>query len=322
MKRVNKILILILTGILLACGGFVEDGIEVDYEDSDASLEINPIGQKNGAANDIVSFEILADSDFDIKSCIIKTTIEGKNGSGYNVSDDSYDDPFADHNFGTIRPGIKQFKVRYDYIIPDDANKSRITVILIDESGKVQKETTVEVVPAVRVYNELVVYAKDATFHDAIAASEGMVYQDIKSNYSTFSAENVAIQEKIDIIFYYNPANNNSVIAAPASGRLDLDLNVENSTKFMKIDIAADTDLESLSAGDVERITTEAEISANGSTVVDRVERGDFIAFVADLNAINSLNKGILKVDALHPGAVPRYDGTSYVLKCSIIVQQ
>ena len=176
-----KYLILCLTVISFSsCLNFVDEGIEIDYEESSANLSVKSIGSSNGAANEIISYEITASSNNDIKSLIIQTSNEGKNGSGFNVSDTNFDDPFVDHIFGTIQPGTRSFKVRYDYIIPEEINKSRITFLLIDDEGKKQVQETLEVVPNISYSSSIVVYAKDATFNDAIASSEGLTYFNIK----------------------------------------------------------------------------------------------------------------------------------------------
>jgi hypothetical protein len=76
-----------------------------------------------------------------------------------------------------------------------------------------------------------------------------------------------------------------------------------------------------MSASTLEKITEEANLSSEGSSALNNLKVGQYIGFIADLNALNSLKKGILKVEGLHPGSVPRYEGISYVLKCSMIVQ-
>lgn len=320
----NKILHFLALGFLLSmcsCLDFVEDGIEIEYADSDATLTITPIGSTSAPMNETVSLSIAVSSDFDIKSCIISTTNEGKNGSGFNVSDNSFDDPFSDHNFGTVRPGIKSFTVRYDYIVPEEINKSRITVTVIDESGRVRKEETINVVPAISRTSDLELYAKNTIFHDALAVSEGIVYEDIKSNYSTFTSENVEVQKKIDVVFYYNPDNQSTSIVAPASTRLDYELSIENKMVFKKIQFPAGLDFDNLSAADLADLAEQEKLNEEGSLQLDGITVGDMIGFIADINAINSFKAGILRVEALHPASVARYEGISYVMKCSIIVQ-
>lgn len=323
--KINFTILYLLGAIIIAttsCLDFVEDGIEVSYAESDATLTALPLANSNGAENEVIGFEIAANSNFDIKSLIVRTTIEGKNGSGFNVSDPDFDDPFADHNYGTIQPGTQNFKVRYDYIIPESINKSRITFILVDESGKKEVQQTVEVVPSITYHEGIVSYAKDNTFNDAIASAEGSTYFNIKGNYSSLTSENVEVQKKIDIIFYYDKDNKNAVIAAPASSRVDLELSVENNTQFKFLSLPEDTDLSEMSASTLDQLTEEANLSAEGASTLNNLKVGQYIGFIADLNAVNSLKKGILRVEGLHPGSVPRYAGISYVLRCSMIVQK
>ena len=306
---------------LSSCLDFVEDGIDIEHGVSNASLTVENIGSPNGASNETVSFSIQVRSEYDIKSCIIQTSIEGRNGSGFNVSDNDFDDPFADHIYGTIQPGIKSFKIRYDYIIPDETNKSRISFTIIDESGKVKEEKLIEVVSATKFHKDLTVYAKNSTFHDALAASNGKVYPDIKTNYSTLTEANLKVQKEIDIVFYYNPASKRASIVSPASGRLDLELSVENATQFRRMSLPSDADLSVITASELEKMTAELDLLDEGSSNIDGIKVGDVIGFIADLNASNSLKKGIIKIEGLHPGSVARYDGVSYVLECSIIIQ-
>jgi len=214
---------LILIAIMMsACLDFVDEGIEIDYPPSNATLLVEPIASENGAVNETVSYKIIAQASANIKSLIVQATNEGKGGSGYNVSTTDFDDPFIDHIFGTIQKDVQSFTVRYDYVIPEGISKSRLTFTLIDEKGKVSTEATVEVVPTVAHYLERSIYAKDKTFYDAFSTVDGEVYPNIKDNYSTFSAENVAVQEKLDFLFYYDRDSKRSVIAAPISGAANL----------------------------------------------------------------------------------------------------
>ncbi|GLR17894.1 hypothetical protein GCM10007940_25090 [Portibacter lacus] len=306
---------------LSSCLDFVDEGLETEYGDSDAVLVVESIGPENGAEGEVISFSISVDSDFDIKSCIIQTSNEGKNGSGFNVTDESFDDPFADHGFGTVRPGIQSFKVRYDYIIPEEINKSIISVLIVDESGKVEVEKTLRVVPQVQFHDDISLYAKDATFFDALSSSEGVVYPDIKTNSSTLSEENVAIQKKIDIVFYFNTGNKSAYITSLASGNLDTELSFENSALFKKISLEEGKLLSEITPSDLSSILESVNMVADGRGSISNVKVGDVILFQADVNAVNSLKAGILQVEGLHPASVPRYEGTSYVLECSVITQ-
>lgn len=324
MKQYFKISFFLLVFLMIkmtACLDFVEDGLEVEYGDSNASLMVNAISGENGAENEVISYSIEVSSAVDIKSCIVRASTEGKNGSGFNVSDSTFDDPFADHNYGTIRSGIKSFKVRYDYIIPENTNKSRISFLVVDDSGRIEIEKEIKVVPNVSMYDNIILFAKDNTFFDALAASEGKVYENIKDNYSQLSEENVAVQEKIDIVFYYNPDQKASYLVSTASSRLDQELTIENSTLFKKLNMPGEVDLAEINPARLAEITEEANYIEEGVSAISGIRVGDVIGFRADVNALNSLKAGILKVEGLHPGSVPRYDGISYVLECSLIIQ-
>jgi hypothetical protein len=320
--KITLFLLITFMIYLTSCLDFVEDGIDITYGDSNASFTVESIGTANGAENETISFSIQVNSDFDIKSCIITTSTEGKNGSGFNVGDSNFDDPFADHNYGTIRPGIKSFKVRYDYIIPEKTNKSIIKFTIVDESGKTDLEKEIQVVPSIIRHNNLVLYAKNTTFHDALASSDGIVFPDIKTNYASLSEENVAVQRKIDIVFYYNPNNKVSSLVSIASSRLDLDISIENNTSFIKLDFPNSLDLADITPARLAEITKMNDYLLDGDSEIDRIKVGDIIGFRADVNAINSLKAGILKVEGLHPGSVPRYAGISYVLECSLVIQK
>lgn len=307
---------------LISCSGLVNEGIEVNYSNSDAQIQVEPLGSEMAAAGETVSYAITVTSKFDIKSCIVKAAVEGRNGSGFNVSTAGFDDPFADHIFGTIREGIQSFKVRYDYIVPDDISKSRISFTIVDESGIASQEKTVEVIPAINTYDNLEVFARDRNFHDALATIDGQVYPDIKTNYSQLTEANVAVQEKIDIIFYYDKDARRTTLASPASDRINLSLNIENNTLFKFLDRTGSIKLEEITSSSLFTLTSEASILDGGSSHLNNVKVGDAIGFVTDLNAVHSLKSGILLVKGLHPGNVDRYEGVSYVLECELAVQQ
>jgi hypothetical protein len=305
-----------------SCVDLVEDGIDIEYALSDASLTVTALTAEQGAENEKISYQIVVSSPVNIKSCIIQAAQPGQNGSGFDVSTPGFDDPFADHIFGTVQKNIQAFTVKYDYVIPAGINRSRLTFSIIDESGKVSTERTVEVVPGAVVYRDRKLYAKDSDFQDAFASSEGVVYPDIKTNYSSVSEENRIIQEKIDILFYYDKGANRSAIAAPASSNVGLSLSVENKTLFKKLPGAGNLDVRQVSPAELIQLTENENLLAEGSTQVFNIVVGDVIGFVTDLNAVYSLKTGLIKVTGLHPASVPHYEGVSYVLECDIIVQK
>lgn len=322
MTYLRYCLLFFLLSVCSSCIDLVDEGLEVRYEESDADLTVEAITSENGAIGETISYKITVSSGADIKSCIVQHTKAGQNGSGFNISSSDFDDPFIDHIFGTVQKGIRSFTVRYDYIIPEDAQKNRMTVTIIDESGKVSVETAIEVVPGVTVYNFKKLHALNNDFNDAFASVDGMVYADIKTNYSALTEENLEVQKKIDILFYYDKGSKRSVLAAPSSNRLGLDLNIENQTLFKKLPLAPDLDLNELSPARLIELTQDANLLQDGRAQIDNIIVGDVIGFITDLNALFSLKTGMLKVTGLHPASVPQYAGVSYVLECDIIVQK
>lgn len=305
-----------------SCIDLVDEGIDIDYAQSDAQLSVEPIELENGAVDETISYQITVSSSANIKSCIIQSTNPGQNGSGFDVASPGFNDPFIDHIFGTVQKNTKSFTVKYDYIIPQDINKSRLTFSIIDDLGKVSTERTIEVVPGVSNYTDKKLYARDKNFNDAFASIEGVVYPDIKTNYSTLSEENVEVQKKIDIVFFYDVVAKRSVIAAPSSSAVGLSLNVENNTLFKKLNGIGDLDLNRVTPAFLINLTEEANIFKEGASQINNISVGDVIGFVTDLNAIHPLKTGMLKVNGLHPASVPHYEGVSYVLECDIIVQK
>lgn len=323
MNKSVKILFLCWLAIAFtACADLVEEGIDIEYPLSNATLTVEPLEGENGAINETVSYKITANSSANIKSCIVQATNEGKNGSGFNVNTTEFDDPFIDHIFGTIQKNTQSFTVRYDYIIPEGINKSRLTFTLIDETGKVSSEVSVEVVPGINHYLERSIYAKDKLFYDAFATVDGEVYANVKDNYSTFSAENVAVQRKLDFLFYYDSPEQTSVLAAPISTAANLILNINNSTSFKRMTGLTDLNIAEVSPSQLVSLTSEANLLQEGSTLITNLKVGDVIAFITDLNADFSLKTGLIKVTGLHPSSIERYEGISYVLECDVVVQQ
>ncbi len=323
LKHLSKIffLLLLLTAIS-ACSDFVEDGIEIDYPASNATLTVEPIAGENGAAEETVSYKITANATTNIKSLIVQSSNEGKNGSGFNVNSTEFDDPFIDHIFGTIQKNTQSFSVRYDYIIPTDISRTRLTFTIVDETGKVSVDKTISVVPNIKKYADRALFAKDNDFYDAFASIDGVVYPDIKNNYSRFTEENVAVQEKIDLAFYYDREQQNAVLAAPVSSRIFLELAINNSTRFKKLPASVKVDIANVTPSSLIELTAEEELLKTGATHIDNLKVGDVIGFITDLNSVNSLKTGLLKVTGLHPGSVARYDGIAFVLECDIVVQE
>lgn len=307
--------------ILFSCEDLVEDGYRIDYADSDASFTAEVMGFDAGAAGDTVSIKLIADSDHDIKSCVVSSTIGGASGSGYDVGEDAFDDPFADHNYGTVQSGTKSFVVKYNYIIPKGINQATITFSLIDEMGKVSAVVPVNVVLPIKSYSNRELFAKNNIFYDAFASIDGIVYPNIKTNYSTVSTDNVAVQEKIDIIYYYDLNNNVSVISSIDDDRVGLEMSIENATRFLRMEDITEDDFNTLTAASLVSLTQDDSISYYGSSQVRGFRVGDIVGFSTDINAIHSFKTGLIKVNGLHPTNVDHYQGTAYVMECDIVTQ-
>lgn len=305
--------------LLVSCNELVEDGYTVEYGESDAELLVETIGFSSAAIGETISFRIEVNANKDIRSCVVQATKPGAGGSGYDVSTEGYDDPFADHNFGTIKKNVKSFVIKYDYVIPEEVNSSKITFTVVEQEAKVSKSAEINVVPGIVRYTNKKLYAKNNMNNDAFATIDGLVYPDIKSNYSTTSAENRSVQEKIDIVFYVD--NGNSVISSPAHGGLRLELDIENQTKFKKLLNISHDDFGSITAASLVELTKKDSIGYYGSSAISGIKVGDIIGFTTDLNAVHALKNGLIKINQLHPTSIGRYEGTSYVVECDIVTQ-
>lgn len=305
---------------LYSCEDLVEDGYRTVYATSDAQFTVDPLSLESGAPGDVISYKLTVNSKQEILSCVVQAANEGAGGSGYDVATEGYDDPFADHNYGTVKPGITSFTVKYDYIIPEEVNKSRLTFTIIDEMGKVSQTVSITVVPSIIKYQNRNLYARNNIFYDAFATINGLVYPNINANYSTESQESISVQEKIDIVFFYDQGANSSFIASPADGRVSLGLNVENATQFKKLDLSAE-DFGNITAGTLIDLTRKDSISYYGSSSVSGFKVGDVIGFTTDLNAQHSLKTGLILVKGLHPTNITHYPGTSYVMECDVVTQ-
>jgi len=305
--------------LMVGCEDLVESGYTIDYGESDAVLSVQTIGSSSSAAGDTISFRIEVHANVDIKSCVVQATNPGAGGSGYDVSSDAYDDPFADHNFGTMQKNINSFVVKYNYVVPEDINSSKITFTVIEMNAKLSKTMEISVVNGIKKYYNKMLYAKDNINNDAFATIDGLVYPDIKTNFSSASEENRSVQEKIDVIFYVD--NGNSVIASPAHGGLRLQLDIENETKFKKLASVTNAEFDNITAAELVELTQADSISYYGSSAIADIRVGDIIGFTTDVNAVHSFKTGLIRINQLHPTSISRYEGTSYVMEFDIVTQ-
>lgn len=327
MKKIRNMIlhktsaILLIFVVLTSCDDLVEDGYRIDYADSDAVFTVEALGSEAGAVGDVVSYKLSVNSSHNIKSCVVEASNEGAGGSGYDVGTEGFDDPFIDHNYGTVQKDVKSFVVKYDYVIPENANKSKITFSVIDDMGKVSQDVSLDVVFDIKLHEGVELFAKNNIFFDAFATINGLVYPDIKDNYAQNSAESLDVQEKIDIVYYYDQGSNQSVICAINGGNLDIELQIENATRFKLMTDISEEDFNSLTAASLVELTSDDSIAYYGSSQVRDIVVGDIVGFTTDLIAIHSLKTGLIKVNGLHPANVGHYEGTAYVMECDIVTQ-
>lgn len=307
--------------VLTSCDDLVQDGYRIDYEETDAVFTVEALGYESGAVGDVVSYKLSVNSNHAIKSCVVQTSNNGASGSGYDVASEGYDDPFADHNYGTVKKDINAFVVKYDYVIPENVNKAKLTFSVIDEMGKVSQVVSLAVVSDIKVNEGVELFARNSIFFDAFATINGLVYPDIKNNYSQTSAESLDVQEKIDIVYYYDEGGKSSVIAAPNNGSLGVELQIENATRFKRMTEITEEDFNSLTAASLLELTRDDSIAYYGSSQVRDIIVGDIVGFTTDLIATHSLKSGLIKVNGLHPTNVGHYEGTAYVMECDIVSQ-
>ena len=307
--------------VLTSCEDLVKDGYRIDYPESDAVFTVEALGHELGAVGDIVSYKLSVNSDHFIKSCIVQATNDGASGSGYDVGSEGFDDPFADHNYGTVKKDINSFVVKYDYVIPKNVNKSKLTFSVIDALGKISQEVSVDVVFDIKIHNGIELYAKSSIFFDAFATIDGLVYPDIKNNYGQNSSESVDVQEKIDIVYYYDGGGNSSVISSLDNGNLGVELKVENATRFKRMTDITEEDFYAITPASLVELTQDDSIAYYGSSQIRNIVVGDIVGFTTDLIATHSLKTGLIKVNGLHPTNVEHYEGTAYVMECDIVTQ-
>lgn len=319
--RVNAAAIILFALALTSCEDLVEDGYRIDYPESDAVFTVEALDYESGAVGDIVSYKLSVNSNHDIKSCVVEATYEGASGSGYDVGTEGFDDPFADHNYGTIKKNVNSFVVKYDYVIPENVNKSKITFSVIDDMGKVSQVVSLDVVSDIKLHTGVELFARNNNFFDAFATIDGLVYPDIKNNYSQTSGENLDVQEKIDIVYYYDKENNSSVISSLDNGALGVELQIENATRFKRMEHISEEDFNGITAASLLELTKDDSIAYYGSARVGNISVGDIVGFTTDLIAIHSLKTGLIKVNGLHPTNVGHYEGTAYVMECDIVTQ-
>lgn len=320
MKYVIKVVGFVYGLLLLsACEDPVEKGYSIDYKESDAKIVVKALGADAAAPGETISYSIQVEANNDVRSCLVSTYQPGASGSAYDVSTPGFDDPFADHNYGIMTKGVQSFKIKYDYVVPEDAHSDTLEFVVVEERAKVVQKAAFHVVPAITRYDNVQLYAKDNLNNDAFASIDGLLYPDVKTNYTSLSDANRSVQEKIDIIFFVN--NGKAILASPAHAGLRLDLDIENATNFKRISGVSHHDFDAMSAATLVEATKNDSILYYGSSAVTDFKVGDIIGFATDINAIHSGKLGLIKINQLHPSTIDRYAGKSYVLECDIITQ-
>lgn len=304
---------------MCSCEKSVEDGYRIDYKESPtAQLIISTIGDSTGAVNDTVSFLIQAQSDVDIKSIVVTSTISGSGGSGFTVPEGGTD-PLIDHSFGTIQENTKGFNLIYNYIITQDTADPVVTFRLIDKSGQKETTQTIVTLPSIVRYNNVDLYTQSASATDGFSTLDSSRYRNL-SNYITESTVNNLVQQSIDIIFLVSDGT--AYLVAPYDGKFSTsETFIKNKTRFKLLTDISSEEFDAINSARLSAITKSDSIKQNGSTNVP-VQVGSIVGFFTDYNSTNSYKAGILRVTAIHPSYCSWYTtGTTYQMNMDVITQ-
>lgn len=302
---------------LLSCQDLVEDGYRTEYNESTAQLSVSTVGYGSGAINDTVRFLIQANSDYDINSIIVTSSISGAGGSGFTVPDNSVD-PLIDHSFGTVQENIKEFSLYYDYIVTQDTADPVVTFKLIDAEGqKIVKESIVTLY-SVAKYKNVSLFFESYSKTDGFSTQDSAKYRDL-SNYVTETDDNKAIQKSIDIIFAIESdaawliAPNDWRFSAPATF-------LRNKTRFLLIPGVSSAEFDKMNSSAINNIVIADSVKQKGTSSV-QVQLGSVVCFFTDYGSTNSYKAGVLRVKAVHPSFCSWYTGETYQLDMDIVTQ-
>ncbi len=304
----------------IICGFFacdnVDEGYKIDYPDSSSEFAVALQTPDRGSINDTIKYTITANSNTDIKSIVVKSSISGGDGTGLIVPD-GVTDPLVDHIFGTIQPGTQSLDLQYQYIINQDTLDPTITFTLIDEEGENCDTSDLMVIPDIAKYFAINLYAQTNSLADGFSTADNIVYHNL-TNYANVSTVNAAIQKSLDIVFIKD--GDNAMLVAPYSGYFSSGMSTKNKTLFKKIEEMNSCDFDNLSNADVSEITEENMVK-KGTTDIDNLQVGDIIGFRTDFASANPYHFGLIRINAIHPTNVEYYDGISYIIEIDVISQ-
>lgn len=316
MKK-NIIPLFIATILGFASCNNVEDGYRIDYVDSPSQFAVNILTPDRAIVGDSITYLITAESEVDIKSLVVSTSISGGDGTGFAIAENGID-PLVDHIYGTIQPGTRNLELLYHYVVSQDTVDAKVNFTLIDDYGKNLVTYDLHTIPSTVTYTNVTMYAQSNSLADGLSTGSGLVYHNLE-DYQEINAANQAIQESLDIVFVMDGTN--AFLAAPYSGYFWSSMSVKNKTLFKLIDNTEGIDFENLTSADVSQIT-EDNLVKKGTTQIDDLKVGDIIGFRTDFASTNPYHFGLIKINNMHPTNVEYYDGTSYVIEMDIITQK
>ncbi len=308
--------LILLTGSFIACNN-VEDGIEINYGESTAELNVELITADRGAKNETISYTVSVSADSPIKSVFVSPTVAGTEESGFKVASGTVD-PFVNHDFGTIQPGTYNMDLVYHYTVSQDTVDARLVFTMVDETGVKRDTQKVVTVPAIQSYYDISLYAKSQSECDGFSSVDGMVYHNL-ADYQELNAVNQAVQEALDIVFVVQDGT--AVLTAPYDGAFSSSMNIKNKTVFKKISGLSADEFEALNNASLSSLVEEQSVK-KGSTSLSGVSVGDIIGFRTDFGSANAYMFGIMRINELHPTNSEYYDDMSYVMVLDVKVQQ
>jgi hypothetical protein len=316
-KIVNKLGLFVLMIAGLSSCYDVEEGYRITYSESPAVFNVIAPEIIRGAVGDTISFEIQAQTQSDIKSVVVSSTLSGKEGTGFYIPAGETD-PLIDHAYGTIQKNTRKFDIYYNYVIAEDSNDVTINFDLIDGDGKKSAEYDVITVPSITHYNNVMLFTNTTAKTDGFSTVDGSIYREL-SNYETVTSANQTVQESLDIIFLV--WNNTAILAGPYDGWFSSNMKVRNKTKFMKLsDSMTSTDFDALTNATLSYYTDKGKVD-KGTTSISDIKVGDLIGFKTDFASANSYKYGILRVKAIHPTNCDWYEGVSYMIDMDVVTQ-
>ena len=320
MKKYIYLIVSVSLLILLISCENVEDGYEVEYGQSKANFSVNLLSSDRGSKGDIATFSINAQSSSDIKSIIVSYKNADQVGSetGYDV-DSTIGDPLLNHALGTIKPGSKTVDISYQYEFPSDTAENTITFTLIDGEGKAEVSFYLTGIPKIVAYNDIELVLQANYLLDGFSTADGAVYENLE-DFKTLTAANIAIQKSIDIAFTVDD-NFVAKIISPYDGNFGVSFSNKNKTVYKLLDTLSSADFDNLTNISLSEITEAKEVK-KGTTAISSVKVGDIIGFRTDFASANAYKYGILRINAIHPTNVERYEGISYLIEIDVLTQQ